>query len=587
MGSTKKTPSAFSDQIDPRELVEHRFSTEHFGLGDEADQDELAASIAAEGVRRPLTITGERCASPPNYVLGGCRRRAAAIRAGLASVPVRRLDDLSAEDEESIVIGENLADQLGRRLLESRRAALERVLLERRRKGQGHRSDLQTSADASGGSRGDARDIVAKELGVARNAVADRQTIFYSPVAPDTVKGAVDAGEISRSEAARMVRQVERQPDVAAVLAEPEHATINAARTVVEEAVRDRLRAGKKSTKTGKAPPKQRVDTVVQPLRPTGSDLAAEIALDDMRWEATVRGDTLALRRVGRVPTVATPIEETETRWDPLTIPVSVSIAREVVDELPLDIASDITVGPVILEHWCACRKCGGTRFWRNRRLQYRCTGCHEPGSLDVPANKLGLSLDDMARARVRGLTAKARRFRDDFRHSWFTSERRFTPEWDLTSELGVTSDGYRTWKRVANRTWEGFLANEPLKPRQRFNANDVVDLRCPRFAQDITIAGRVWPQRGNERVYIRWWHAADRDRSQPNDAVLVEIRGVKGGGWCVIAGREHPGGVEGMRDVLRGALLQTLVYSHGTRKSEGRFYRRDWTPLVLIPRVT
>ena len=129
MGSTKKTPSAFSDQIDPRELVEHRFSTEHFGLGDEADQDELAASIAAEGVRRPLTITGERCASPPNYVLGGCRRRAAAIRAGLASVPVRRLDDLSAEDEESIVIGENLADQLGRRLLESRRAALERVLL--------------------------------------------------------------------------------------------------------------------------------------------------------------------------------------------------------------------------------------------------------------------------------------------------------------------------------------------------------------------------------------------------------------------------------------------------------------------------
>lgn len=222
---------------DPRALSPHPYALLHFPLGPDADDAELVASVA-DGVLRPLTVTGDRCFSPPGTVLNGNRRRRAAMAAGLPSVPVRVLDDLAEVDEQRIVLAENLGDQLGRKFTESQRAHLERELAERLGKGQGHRSDL-TSAGPSGSA--DTRDQVAAAVGATRNSVADRRTVFFSPVSPASLRQAVDAGEVSRSRAAAIVRKAERLPEVAAALrssgSEHQPEVIAAASTWIEQRV--------------------------------------------------------------------------------------------------------------------------------------------------------------------------------------------------------------------------------------------------------------------------------------------------------------------------------------------------------------
>ena len=71
-------------ELDPRELAENPRNP-RTDLGDLA---ELIASIAGSGVLEPLIVTPNDADTPAAYVLlFGHRRRAAAIAAGLATVP--------------------------------------------------------------------------------------------------------------------------------------------------------------------------------------------------------------------------------------------------------------------------------------------------------------------------------------------------------------------------------------------------------------------------------------------------------------------------------------------------------------------
>ena len=291
------------------------------------------------------------------------------------------MDDLTAEAEEAIIIGENLADQLGRRLLESRRAALEHVLLERRRKGQGHRSDLATSADTSGGSRVDARDIVAKELGVARNAVADRQTIFYSPISPEAVKRAADSGEISRSEAARVIRAAQR--GVAEVLEEArstgtpfEQITMLPEVVAAKSKVATRLQrpSAKKPTRIARRPASNEAEGVLV-------DDVCELDYLGMRMRVEVANGKVRVLNVG--PAHA---DSGADAGGPITRSSWVVDVAAATGFLPDDIRERVRVGDVEVLDPVHCPDCGGTRFY----LAGGCVTCrpmtYRPCSLDFRA---------------------------------------------------------------------------------------------------------------------------------------------------------------------------------------------------------
>ena len=363
------------EYVDPRSLTPHPLSTSLFGLGSEEEQEELAASLEAEGVRRPLTVTDETCAAGANHVLGGCRRRAAAVRAGLPLVPVRRLYGLSAAEEEAAIIGENLADQLGRRLLESRRASLEHTFLEKRRLGQGHRSDLDTSADASGGRGGDTRDRVAQELGVPRNALADRATIFFSPVTPDRIKQAVDAGTLVRSEAARLVRAALRESDVAAALKEGRDAglpfdriallpPVAAAKAQILGQLTGRLREG----------PKKAMGLVINEAQGVLVDGACEVNYLRRRTRIELKEGKVRIVNVGRGDEdPATFICDAPTTRSSWVVDVRAAVAK-----LPAELREGVSVGDVEILDPVRCPTCGGTRF-------YRVGGCVTCNRIVVP----------------------------------------------------------------------------------------------------------------------------------------------------------------------------------------------------------
>jgi hypothetical protein len=223
-------------------LTIHPLLLQTFTAGTAEERAALEEDVRLHGIQRPLTVTGAGCASPPGTVLGGRRRLAAGAAVGVTDVPVVELTDLSADDEAHAIIRENLADQLGRRLLASDRARLEKILIDRYARPSGHRSDLGTS---SGSRQGRTTDIVAEETGESRNSVVDRQTVFFSPASPAALQKAVDRGQLAQTVAANMVRAASRnttfQQALTSGLTDPDHPAIAGARQQVEEALKARL----------------------------------------------------------------------------------------------------------------------------------------------------------------------------------------------------------------------------------------------------------------------------------------------------------------------------------------------------------
>jgi len=178
---------------------------------------------------------------------------------GIRVIPVIRRTDLTAEAEEEIIVKAALASAHVRRMAPSRIFALERRLFDLyAARGRGHRSDLTPVVSNGSPAVGDTLTLVASESGTPRNAVANRRKVFGSPIASKSLKDAVDAGKLSLTAGADMVRNVEQQTEVHEALKEPagQEVVLDGARDAVDVMVRDELKqpARRKRQRSTKRP---------------------------------------------------------------------------------------------------------------------------------------------------------------------------------------------------------------------------------------------------------------------------------------------------------------------------------------------
>jgi hypothetical protein len=163
---------------------------------------------------------------------------------GIRVIPVIRRTELTAEAEEEIIVKAALASAHVRRMAPSRIFALEGRLFDLyAARGRGHRSDLTPVVSNGSPAVGDTLTLVASESGTPRNAVANRRKVFGSPIASKSLKDAVDAGTLSLTAGATIVRDAESLPDVQEALKEPEvgSAALDEARAAVDARVRSEL----------------------------------------------------------------------------------------------------------------------------------------------------------------------------------------------------------------------------------------------------------------------------------------------------------------------------------------------------------
>lgn len=214
-GPAEGTLRMQTDYVPARELRPHPRSLEHFEIGNDADLEGLRAQIKARGIRRPLLVTGEGCASGPNVVLGGCRRRHLAEQLGM-DVPIVRVANLTADEEEEAVIADNIGDQDGRKLKPSKKAELEVRLREIYARAPGFRSDLKAGigTNPSEPVAGKTDIIVAQKTGEPVNGIRDRNVVFQSAATTEVLKKSVDEGKISTTVAANIVRKETKKPEV-------------------------------------------------------------------------------------------------------------------------------------------------------------------------------------------------------------------------------------------------------------------------------------------------------------------------------------------------------------------------------------
>lgn len=282
------------DWVDPGSLSNHALW--HELLGEEAPEreEELRDHIRESGVLQPLIITGDGCASGPDVILSGHRLRQAAMDVRIRKLPVIRRVDLTAEAEEILVIKHGLSGQHTRRLRPSKVAALEARLFEIYARTPGFRTDLDTSVGSNGGSpRGDTIEVVATETGHSRNSVADRRKVFGSPIGTDALRKAVDEEKISLTEAARIVREVEKATGITGS-AEATEEDVAVAREQVDQQLGRPARKAKapKSKSTGCITTKLKTDH-------EGARIGS-VTIKGYRWSVSIVGDELTMTRLGK-----------------------------------------------------------------------------------------------------------------------------------------------------------------------------------------------------------------------------------------------------------------------------------------------
>jgi hypothetical protein len=197
-----------------------------------------------------MVVTGDNCASGRDVVLDDDRQVVACVATCVTSVPIIRRTNLTADDEEIVVLTEALAGHHTRRLSESQLADIEDRLHHLYRRQPGTRTD-RTQFD-SNQVTGNTLTLIAEETGQPRSAIADRRKIYRSPVSSLFIAEAVEQGAMARSAAAAMVRDVEREPDVQAVVRQAasdqwsdeqieQHTVLHAARERLEARAREQL----------------------------------------------------------------------------------------------------------------------------------------------------------------------------------------------------------------------------------------------------------------------------------------------------------------------------------------------------------
>jgi N6-adenosine-specific RNA methylase IME4/ParB-like chromosome segregation protein Spo0J len=162
---------------------------------DLGDIEALAESIRIVGLLHPVVVT------PDGQLIAGRRRLAACAFLGWDNVPVTVID------LRQVVLGEQHENLARKDLLPSEIVALKRAVepLEREaaRQRQGARTDLEHPATVAGCEKGEARDRIARLLGVGRTTLARAEEV-------------VEAAEEDPEEYGHLVEQMDRSGSVAA-----------------------------------------------------------------------------------------------------------------------------------------------------------------------------------------------------------------------------------------------------------------------------------------------------------------------------------------------------------------------------------
>jgi ParB-like chromosome segregation protein Spo0J len=183
---------------------------------DLGDLRPLAESIAEVGLLHPVVVT------PEGRLIAGQRRLEACRHLGWTEIPVTVVDLLQAAR------GEAHENFIRKDLLPSEIVALKRAIepLERReaRDRQGHRADLRHPATVAEGQRpysGDARDNIARYLGVGRTTIeraeavveaAEEQPEEYGYLVEQMDRSGKIAGAFRRLEVLRQAKKLDAAP---------------------------------------------------------------------------------------------------------------------------------------------------------------------------------------------------------------------------------------------------------------------------------------------------------------------------------------------------------------------------------------
>jgi hypothetical protein len=199
----------------------------------------------------------------------------------------------------------------------------------------------------------------------SRNAVADRQTIFFDPASSELLKQAVDAGAVKRSAGAKLVRDVQRDPAVASVIQQ-----VRAQGVPFEQIV----------THPAMAPARAKVFAETQrllgkkerkkpPQKPVMTEEAWGVLVANAAAVNLLRKKLLVQVESGKVHvTVVGPADADPNVYDPLAPTTRLSWSVDVqaaVDLLPGELRSQVTVADVETLDPVRCPTCGGTRFHR------------------------------------------------------------------------------------------------------------------------------------------------------------------------------------------------------------------------------
>lgn len=185
--SQEERDRALSDEVRQIPLGEIDPFPEHpFRVADDEEMEALVESVARNGVLVPLAV---RPVDGGRYgLVSGHRRKAAAERAGLESVPCI-VKEMSCDEAVIAMVDSNLQRES---ILPSERAFAYAMRLEAMKR-QGERTDLTCAQNAHKLDGRKSRDVLAGELGVSKDKV--RRYIRLTHLIPELL-ALVDEGRM-------------------------------------------------------------------------------------------------------------------------------------------------------------------------------------------------------------------------------------------------------------------------------------------------------------------------------------------------------------------------------------------------------
>lgn len=201
--------------ISPNDLVDHKLNTMIFSIS-EKEYEELKQDIKNRGIQDPLQI--RKTDTSKYQVICGHQRRKIAIELGIETVPCIIRDDLQEEwqAEEQLI-----RDNLHRRQMSDPQIAkaskyllrIERLKAKQRM--ESGKNQYSPPVIFPEGSKGDARDKVAEQLGISGRQL--EKIVTVDETAPEDIKEQWEDGDISTNKAYQLTKEILQETDNGAV----------------------------------------------------------------------------------------------------------------------------------------------------------------------------------------------------------------------------------------------------------------------------------------------------------------------------------------------------------------------------------